>query len=72
MRRAFQVAAVKPGRPASVALGTSGRAGRRLAEATSRGRTVPARICEMTPSKVSNTAAIRPATRSCMAGAAPR
>ena len=61
----------KPARPDSIAAGTSGNAGERLADVTTMGRMVPARIWPAALPSASKMQSASPATSACVAGPVP-
>ncbi|MNK38281.1 hypothetical protein D3C87_568680 [compost metagenome] len=67
-----QVLPVKPAKPCSMKVGTSGTAGRRLSPATPISRTLPALPWLMRPVGASKNSWICPPIRSVSAGTAPR
>jgi tripartite-type tricarboxylate transporter receptor subunit TctC len=66
-----QVLTSNPGRPDSAMVGSSGASGVRLAVVTASARTRPPFTCDRDEAKLSNMRSTRPATRSCIAPAAP-
>ena len=70
-KSAYHVETSKPGTPASAAVGVSGKAGERFAEAIASARSLPAAICGADEPSPSNSASTCPASRSAIAGPAP-
>ena len=68
----YQVDTSQDGTPISAAVGMLGNSGERLSVATASPRSLPALICCADVPMPSNIMSVLPASRSCMAGPAPR